>query len=86
MALEHERVRLVTQVRGLACERENVLDRAVVEVEPEAHQPLLAHAHECALARGMGVPAARATDADSFVKEFSRALAEPGPALIEAWL
>ena len=40
----------------------------------------------CALARGMGVPAARATDADSFVKEFSRALADPGPALIEAWL
>ena len=40
----------------------------------------------CALARGMGVPAARATDAASFVKEFSRALADPGPALIEAWL
>jgi acetolactate synthase-1/2/3 large subunit len=40
----------------------------------------------CAIARGMGVPAARATDADSLVKEFSRALADPGPALIEAWL
>ena len=40
----------------------------------------------CAIARGMGVPAARATDADSFVKELRRALADPGPALIEAWL
>ncbi|MBS1106967.1 MAG: thiamine pyrophosphate protein domain protein TPP-binding [Deltaproteobacteria bacterium] len=40
----------------------------------------------CALARGMGVPAVRAIDAGSFVKEFSRALADPGPALIEAWL
>jgi acetolactate synthase-1/2/3 large subunit len=40
----------------------------------------------CAIARGMGVPATRATDADSFVREFSRALADPGPALIEAWL
>jgi len=40
----------------------------------------------CAIARGMGVPAARATDADSFAKELSRALADPGPALIEAWL
>ena len=40
----------------------------------------------CAIARGMGVPAARATDADAFAREFARALAEPGPALIEAWL
>ncbi len=40
----------------------------------------------CAIARGMGVPATRATDADSLVKELSRALADPGPALIEAWL
>ena len=38
----------------------------------------------CALARGMGVPAVRATDADSFAKELADALAEPGPALIEA--
>ena len=40
----------------------------------------------CAIARGMGVPAARATDADGFAKELARALAEPGPALIEAIL
>ena len=40
----------------------------------------------CALARGMGVPAARASDADVFAKELARALADPGPALIEAWL
>jgi acetolactate synthase-1/2/3 large subunit len=37
-----------------------------------------------ALARGMGVPAARASDAESFSNELARALAEPGPALIEA--
>ncbi|MEB2311687.1 MAG: acetolactate synthase large subunit [Polyangiaceae bacterium] len=36
-----------------------------------------------ALARGLGVPATRVTDADAFAKELSRALAEPGPALIE---
>ncbi len=40
----------------------------------------------CAIARGMGVPAARATDADTFVKELTRTLSDPGPALIEAWL
>jgi thiamine pyrophosphate-dependent acetolactate synthase large subunit-like protein len=34
----------------------------------------------------MGVPAARATDAATFAKELARALADPGPALIEAWL
>jgi acetolactate synthase-1/2/3 large subunit len=39
-----------------------------------------------ALARGLGVPAARAADAEGFAKELARALAEPGPALIEALL
>ncbi|HTY17192.1 MAG TPA: acetolactate synthase large subunit [Myxococcota bacterium] len=39
-----------------------------------------------ALARGLGVPAARAADAEGFAKELGRALAEPGPALIEALL
>ena len=37
-----------------------------------------------ALARGFGVPAARVTSADDFAKQLERALAEPGPALIEA--
>jgi acetolactate synthase-1/2/3 large subunit len=37
-----------------------------------------------ALARGMGVPAARAADAGEFADELRRALAEPGPHLIEA--
>jgi acetolactate synthase I/II/III large subunit len=37
-----------------------------------------------ALARGMGVPAARTADADEFADELRRALAEPGPHLIEA--
>ena len=37
-----------------------------------------------ALARGMGVPGARAADAGEFADELRRALAEPGPHLIEA--
>ena len=37
-----------------------------------------------ALARGFGVPATRVTSADDFAKQLERALAEPGPALIEA--
>jgi acetolactate synthase-1/2/3 large subunit len=39
-----------------------------------------------ALAKGMGVPAVRATDAETIVRELRRALAEPGPHLIEAIL
>ncbi|MBX2998766.1 MAG: acetolactate synthase large subunit [Caldilineaceae bacterium] len=35
------------------------------------------------LAQGMGVPAARAEDADAFVEQFQRALAADGPSLIE---
>jgi acetolactate synthase-1/2/3 large subunit len=38
------------------------------------------------LASGMGVPAERATDADSLVRALDRALAEPGPRLVEAIL
>ncbi|TCP51887.1 acetolactate synthase-1/2/3 large subunit [Tamaricihabitans halophyticus] len=37
-----------------------------------------------ALAGGMGVPASRATTAEEFCGQFSKALAEPGPHLIEA--
>ena len=37
-----------------------------------------------ALARGMGVPAVRAASAGEFADELRRALAEPGPHLIEA--
>jgi len=36
------------------------------------------------LARGMGVPATRAETADDLVRQLERALAEPGPSLIEA--
>lgn len=36
------------------------------------------------IARGMGVPATRATTADEFCQQLERALAEPGPALVEA--
>ena len=38
------------------------------------------------LARGMGVPGARADTAEAFIAAFRRALAEPGPCLIEAVL
>ncbi len=38
------------------------------------------------LARGLGVPGTRAETAESFCEAFARALAEPGPALIEAVL
>ena len=36
------------------------------------------------LARGMGVPASRATTAEEFNKQFAAGLAAPGPYLIEA--
>jgi acetolactate synthase-1/2/3 large subunit len=39
-----------------------------------------------ALAQGVGVPATRATTADEFADQFGRALATPGPTLIEAVL
>ena len=37
-----------------------------------------------ALSTGLGVPATRATTADELSEQLARALAEPGPALIEA--
>jgi acetolactate synthase-1/2/3 large subunit len=39
-----------------------------------------------ALATGMGVPASRATTAEELTEQLGRALAEPGPALVEAVL
>jgi acetolactate synthase-1/2/3 large subunit len=39
-----------------------------------------------ALAKGMGVPATRCTDAEALDRELARAMAEPGPHLIEAML
>jgi acetolactate synthase-1/2/3 large subunit len=38
------------------------------------------------LARGMGVPASRATTAEEFSDQLERAFDEPGPALIDAVL
>lgn len=49
----------------------------------DLHRPTL---DWVALGRGMGVPAARAESADALVGELQRALATPGPALIEAVL
>lgn len=37
-----------------------------------------------ALARGLGVPATRATTAEEFTDQLERSLAEPGPSLVEA--
>jgi acetolactate synthase-1/2/3 large subunit len=39
-----------------------------------------------AMARGMGVPASRATTAEEFAKQFAAGLATPGPYLVEAVL
>jgi acetolactate synthase I/II/III large subunit len=39
-----------------------------------------------ALAKGMGVPATRATTAEELTTQLERAIAEPGPALVEAVL
>jgi len=36
------------------------------------------------IAKGMGVPATRATTAEEFADQLGRAIAEPGPALVEA--
>lgn len=36
------------------------------------------------ISKGMGVPATRATTADEFYEQLARAIAEPGPSLIEA--
>jgi acetolactate synthase-1/2/3 large subunit len=38
------------------------------------------------LARGLGVPATRATTAEEFAIQLERAISEPGPSLIEAIL
>ncbi|HEU5151696.1 MAG TPA: acetolactate synthase large subunit [Iamia sp.] len=40
----------------------------------------------CAVAQGFGIPAERATDAEGFTAALERALAVPGPALVEAIL
>jgi acetolactate synthase-1/2/3 large subunit len=39
-----------------------------------------------AMAKGMGVPATRATTAEEFADQFAKALAEPGPSLVEAMI
>jgi len=61
----------------------------VAEPGPQARRLVdLAHPELewTALARGMGVPAVRVAEAGRFAVELARALAEPGPALIEALL
>ena len=55
---------------------------AAAELFDLSHPPL----DFVALAQGMGVPAVRAETADELVRELQRALAEPGPQLIDAIL
>ncbi len=50
--LEHERIDLLLQEPNVRREREHVLDRAVVQVEPEPHEAPLGGADEHALAIG----------------------------------
>jgi len=38
------------------------------------------------IAKGLGVPATRATTAEEFTEQLERALSEPGPNLVEAML
>jgi len=64
------------------------LDRVGVTATSEAARSLLDLSRPrldfTALAKGMGVPASRATTAGEFAQQLRRALAEPGPHLIEA--
>jgi acetolactate synthase-1/2/3 large subunit len=64
------------------------LDRVGAAATGEASRSLLDLSRPdldfVALATGMGVPASRATTAPEFATELRRALAEPGPHLIEA--
>jgi acetolactate synthase-1/2/3 large subunit len=64
------------------------LGRVGAAVDGQAAQSLLELSRPSldftALARGMGVPASRAATAAEFAQQLRRALAEPGPHLIEA--
>jgi acetolactate synthase-1/2/3 large subunit len=64
------------------------LDRVGAVASGEAARSLLSLSRPAldftALAAGMGVPASRAGTAEEFATQFRRALAEPGPHLIEA--
>jgi acetolactate synthase-1/2/3 large subunit len=64
------------------------LDRVGAVATGEAARSLLSLTRPAldftALAAGLGVPASRATTAEEFAAQFRRALAEPGPHLIEA--
>jgi acetolactate synthase-1/2/3 large subunit len=63
------------------------LNRVGAEAGPRARQMLSLEPPEldfAALATGMGVPATRASTSEDFVEQFERALATPGPTVIEA--
>ena len=66
------------------------LDRVGAVTTGEAARSLLSLSRPAldftALAAGMGVPASRAATAEEFAAQFRRALAEPGPHLIEAMI
>ncbi len=63
------------------------LNRVGAEAGPKAREMLDLHHPDLdfvALARGMGLPATRATTADEFNDQLARALATPGPSAVEA--
>jgi acetolactate synthase I/II/III large subunit len=64
------------------------LDRVGVDAPGPKARSLLDLSHPdidfVSLAAGMGVPATRATTAEELTEQLARAIAEPGPALIEA--
>jgi len=63
------------------------LNRVGAEAGPRAREMLDLHHPDLdfvALAQGMGMPATRATTADEFNDQLARAVATPGPSLVEA--
>ncbi|MEO8187431.1 MAG: thiamine pyrophosphate-dependent enzyme [Burkholderiaceae bacterium] len=64
---------------AIAATRDGALGRIATLID----QPVL---DWVALAQGHGVPAARASTADAFVREMQRALASGGPYLVEVVL
>jgi acetolactate synthase-1/2/3 large subunit len=64
------------------------LDRVGASAQSERSRSLLKLAPPTidftSIAKGFGVPSTRVTDTDELTRAFKRALAEPGPHLIEA--
>jgi acetolactate synthase-1/2/3 large subunit len=68
---------LELELSRVGAEASGPLAQAMLELDPPALDFV-------ALARGMGVPATRATTAEEFTDQLERSLATPGPTLVEA--